>query len=378
MARPPLGVERWGKINARCASPGLWVANAWYRDSMGRRRRMQRSGRNQTIARQALDDALHETLRAHDADTTPATTLATLADVWWEAFSRGPVVESTLHSYDRQRLDIVRTIGGMRVREVTVPWLDRYFRTLDVERGPSVAKRHRVILSHMLDLALRHGAVAVNPVAQTRLPHHAKAAVVAPTLAAIEAMRDAFATSDLRLRSTGGLRDYADVLVATGARTSEVLALHWADVDLEAGAVTIRATLAPDLAGRTVRQERTKTDAGYRRLLLPDDAIATLLERRTRSASEWVFPARGGGMRSAANLRRTWRDALAGTPHEGTTPKGYRKAVATAIAAELGSEAAAQQLGHTSDATTKAHYIERLAHGPDARAVLERLRQSGE
>lgn len=378
MARPPLGIERWGTVNARRTSSGLWIANAWYRDSMGRRRRMQRSGRNQSIAKQALDDALHDTLRAHDSDTTPATSLAVLAETWWESFSRTDKAEGTFHGYDRQRQSIIATIGAMRVREVTVPWLDRYFVALDRDRGPAIAKRHRVILNHMMDLALRHGAVSANPVSQTSLPHHAKAAVEAPTMEAIEAMRSAFAASDERPRVTGGLRDFADLLVATGARTNEVLALHWDDVDLDAGTVTIRATLALDLRGHVVRQEHTKTDAGHRRLLLPSGVVAMLLERRTRAVSEWLFPARGGGMRSSGNLRRTWRDALEGTPFIGTTPRSYRKAVATAIARELGAEAAAQQLGHTSDATTRAHYIERLAHGPDARAVLERLRQSGE
>lgn len=371
--RPPLGIERWGNLNSRQVGKGKWVANTYYRDARGQRRRMERYGVTKTAALAKLEDALREGLTDTSAEVHASSTLAALIEAWWPEYLQGGPATQTVTAYRRSLDEIAAAVGEMRIREATVPWLDRYLKEIAKGRGISVARRHKVLFSHMLGYALRHGATTSNAAEDTRPPTAKAAPVLAPDAEAIDVMRAAFSAYDARPRTLPFLSDFADLLVATGARTSEVLALRWQDVDLAAGKVTISGTLI-EADGKVIRQEHPKTDAGWRRLTLTDDAIALLMARRTVSLTEWVLCARGGGVRQPSNVRRSWRTALKETAYRGTTPKGYRKAVATALAREMGADAAAQQLGHKSSSTTKAFYIERLHEGPDARAVLERLR----
>ena len=70
-------------------------------------------------------------------------------------------------------------------------------------------------------------------------------------------------------------------------------------------------------------------------------------------------------------MRRQWREALKSSAYEGITPRDFRKAVATLLRDAHGIEAAQQQLGHSSDAITRKHYVPVVSEGPDATAILE-------
>lgn len=84
-----------------------------------------------------------------------------------------------------------------------------------------------------------------------------------------------------------------------------------------------------------------------------------------------VFPSDAGTLYDPNSFGKTWRRALAGSEFEWVTPKVLRKTVATMLAKQLGSGAAAKQLGHTSDAVTLAHYIQRERPTVDYSAALE-------
>jgi integrase len=70
-------------------------------------------------------------------------------------------------------------------------------------------------------------------------------------------------------------------------------------------------------------------------------------------------------------MRSVWRDLFAGTDWAWVTQKTLRKTVATLINLELGSELAAKQLGHASDAITRKHYIEPSKVPHDQRSALD-------
>ena len=72
-------------------------------------------------------------------------------------------------------------------------------------------------------------------------------------------------------------------------------------------------------------------------------------------------------------MRRTWRQIRQETGFEWVTPHTFRKSVATLVNDEVGSEIAAQQLGHSSDEITKAYYIEKSAKAPDISELLQQF-----
>lgn len=385
MPRPPLELETWGKIR-RTTIEGKPTAIAYYRDSDGKTRKMQRQGKTGADAERTLIRAMKTRLAPAGEDLTAESTVKHAADKWLAEPERAELAIATLRRYT----DILGTIvkngfGGVRLGEATVPRVDRFLKTVTETNGPSSAKTARTLLQHVFALAVRHGAIRSNPVRDVGRIVQPKKPVIAPDVHSIREMRVLMraydATPDKRgAKRSADLGDLFDIYCATGARTAEILALRWSDVDLDSTPtrISITGTVTLDGDGKVFRQEHPKTDSSRRVLKLPQFGADVLTRRRIDSYCEWVFPSAVGTLRWPHNLRRNWREALAGTPYEEVTPRALRKAVATLIRDEMGIEAARDQLGHTSDSVTRKHYAQPLEVGPDATSALAMFDESSE
>ena len=165
-------------------------------------------------------------------------------------------------------------------------------------------------------------------------------------------------------RHTSDLADVVDLLLATGARIGEILALRWQDLDLTGPepSVTICGTLVFVKGVGLFRQEWTKTDAGFRIVILPRFAVAMLQRRRAAKSAknrDAVFCSRKDTWLYPNNVRRQWRQARQDTGLEWVTPHTFRKTVVTILDREGERDAAPAQLGHSSDEVTKTYYIEK-------------------
>ena len=97
------------------------------------------------------------------------------------------------------------------------------------------------------------------------------------------------------------------IMLATGARKSELLALNWDDIDLERGAISIHKALW-EAGGAFGLKQQPKNVASRRSIALPEDAVtrlkahkAWIRERQLASGRTWnaddlVFPASSGGL----------------------------------------------------------------------------------
>lgn len=398
MSRPRIEIGQWGKVSTKEQSSGRYRAWARYRDTDGQTRTVQAFGGSAAEAERRLRAALHDRGRAHVSELSPATDIATLAKVWLDELEHvGELAPQTIAQY---RVDVENTIcapktgiGGLLLREATTSRIDRFLKTVS-DRHPAKARRIKVILGQMLGLAARHDAIDTNPVRDVARIRSSKKTVRALTLDELEVLRrhvrlweSGAPTGDDGAQHTGrprarGLLDLVDVLLATGARIGEVLALRWSDVDLSAepATLTISGTVVR-LPGRManggglVRQGRTKTDAGYRVVKLPRFARDTLLRLSVdakATADDLVFPSSTGTLRDPHNVRRQWRDAR-GERFAWVTPHSFRRTVATLIDRESTTEDAASQLGHSGTAVTRKHYIEKATAAPDLTEVLDRL-----
>lgn len=376
MVRPPLPLETWGKIRRFTPAGGSPSAVAYYRDSAGKRRRMLRTGRTEPAAERALIAALKAATGASvDHTMTKDSTVATLAAQWYAEISEGNRKPGTMRTY-KVSLDthIIPGIGELRLYEATVPRIDRYLKALRASSGHGTGTTARVVLKGMFGLAVRHGAMQSNPVPATTTGAQRRARPVSPDKGQVIGIRSRFLEWDGMLNKrneprASRLLDACDMLIGTGMRTGELLALKWDSVDLLNATVTIRRTIATGEDGKIFVQEFPKTDDSERTLHLPPH-VSHMLTRRDRS-SEFVFPSVTGTFWSPANFRARWREALKGTEYEGVTPRAFRKLVATTLERSLGSRAAGDQLGHASDATTKAHYIEPSRLGPETQVLSD-------
>ena len=162
--------------------------------------------------------------------------------------------------------------------------------------------------------------------------------------------------------------------LATGLRQGELLALRWQDVELDAGRLHVRHTLA-NVDG-TLTLLEPKTSRSRRTVTLPDTAVSALRAHRTRqlmermlAGSRWVetghvFASTVGTPLHAATVSRAYKAALAKAGLPDSRFHDMRHATATFLLAQgMGLEDVKNQLGHSSITLTSNTYGHVLEHG---------------
>ncbi|MFI1994590.1 tyrosine-type recombinase/integrase [Actinoplanes sp. NPDC020271] len=385
MARPSLSIGTYGTIRTEELGPNRSRARTRFRDYDGRIRDVEATDTTGPAAIRKLKEKLRDRVAPNDDDITRETHIETLAKLWLEEVkAEERITPQTLDRYEISvRVSIVPAMGALRLREASVGRIDKFLRAVAQER-PAAAKSAKVVLGQMFGLAVRHGALPSNPVRDTGRLRNPRRAVVALDMDQLEKVRAAIrdwqqpTPGKSGPRPSGDLADIVDLMLATGARIGEILALRWADLDLAAdqATVTICGTIVYVRGKGFFRQEWTKSEAGFRKLVLPRFAVAMLLARKVSASDnpfDAIFASRRGTWLSPQNVRRQWRQARAEAGLEWVKPHTFRKTVATLIGNEVSADSAAAQLGHGDKAVTKKHYIEEPAVAPDSSAILERL-----
>lgn len=406
MPRQPLPIGHYGNIAAKQLADAKngqprWRASARYRDHDGTTRTIQAIGTSKANAVQRLKNSVTDRTTQTAGDITPDTRLHELAQLWIDELTiENRVSIQTIQAYrdeigpaptsaNPRPITIIDGIGNLRVREATTSRIDRFLKTIATNH-PSKARRVKAILSGMLGMAARHDAIPTNPVRETASIRRGKTDPRALTLDELQALRSrvrlwmsgAQMPEDEKPRQKGGqarnqgLLDVVDVLLATGARIGEVLALRWCDIDLAASPP--RATICGTVVrveGEGLKRQDFPKGKKPRIVLLPKFAVDTLMRLKMNAIpNEWdvIFPSDRGTLRDPHNLRRQWRDAR-GAEWAWVTPHSFRRTVATLVDREYGSKEAAAQLGHSGTAVTEKHYIAKAEEAPDLTAVLDQL-----
>ena len=129
---------------------------------------------------------------------------------------------------------ILPAVGDLRLREVTVPVVERLLASVRTNHGPGAAKSTRNVLSGILGMAVRHGRLPANPVAEAsahRTPR-SKPGPRALTAAESQQLRTLLADDPTAVRHD--LPDLVEFLLGTGVRIGEACAVQPRDVDLQA------------------------------------------------------------------------------------------------------------------------------------------------
>ncbi|KGI70251.1 tyrosine-type recombinase/integrase [Mycolicibacterium rufum] len=371
-----------GRITER-SHGGKYYATTYFRDSDGKRRRVERSSdKSAEDARRMLQRHLKDRRPPiTEQEVTDRSTLSELFELWIVAKAdQDGVSEQTVDQYRQVwARHGANQLGALRIREVDTTRAHRHVQAMG---ATTQAKRLRMILLGMMATAVRFGVITVNPIRETKpakaVPKKVVRKIPAEDLSRVRASVREYADREGPGPRPGRLLPaFVDLLVATGARPNEVLALRWSDCDLNADppTVTIRGTLIDHgrIEGKPLhRQDRRKGDAPEHTVLLPRIGVEALEQLKTYASGDGpVFANREGGWMSLANMRRSLRAALPEDLRAVITPHTFRRAVATVVRDKLGSEKAQQQLSHAKLATTEKHYLQRHTAGPDVRAVLD-------
>jgi integrase len=318
----------------------------------------------------ALRDRVHV---GAGAEITPDTKITGLAETWFAEISAQDRSPGTLRAY-RDRLDgqIIPALGNLRVRELTTGVVDRHLRAVRDKHGASLAKLCRTVLSGMAGLATRHDALEHNPVRDAGRISLGKPKRVPRALSVAET-RDlrAWLSKDDKARERD-LPDLVDMLLATGLRVGEALAVTWDAVDLAVGTVEVRGTVIRVKGRGLVIKPVPKTTAGFRTLVLSSWAVEMLRLRPAGRPDQTVFCSALGGLRDRDNAIGDLRNALNAAGFEWVTSHTFRRTVATLMdQSGLSARAAADQLGHSHPSLTQDVYYGRRIANTGAADVLE-------
>ncbi|MDN4521422.1 site-specific integrase [Mycolicibacterium austroafricanum] len=385
MGRPRLGIGTYGKITRSEVGDGRWVARTRFRDFDGVTRQVKAHGRSGAKAEAALKESLTRRQYAGGgAGLTPDSLVGKLLDCWMADVRESDRAPQTVDYYERAIEKIVRpALGSITIRECTTARVDAFLRAVP---AVSSARDARVVLRQVFSLAARYDLVPSNPVADAYRPPASRSVPRALTVDDVRELRARISRwqEEQRLgpKRAHDLVEIIDVMLGTGARIGEVLALRWQDVSGLDGdsrvTVTICGTVVTANKRGCSRQDHPKTKAGYRSVTVPSftvDALRRQQQRQIPSKEGLIFPTRLGTARWPSNVRTAWRQ-VRGDDYAWVRPHSFRKTVGTMVERELGVGAASAQLGHSGTAVTERHYIERALEAPDTSSILEKLGQT--
>jgi integrase len=188
------------------------------------------------------------------------------------------------------------------------------------KHGNATAKLCKTVLSGMLGLAARHGALDGNPLRDVATIPTNHTEVRALTVAEVGALRAGLRQWAADKNQAGryptvDMLDVVDIMLATGARIGEALAIRWQDIDLKSAkpTVTVNGTIVYIPKQGLTIQDHPKSAHLRQRYFPPAFAVEMLLRRQIGQleANPWdlMFPSAVGSLRDPNNFRKQWRSA---------------------------------------------------------------------
>lgn len=269
--------------------------------------------------------------------------LPKIIDEWWEQH-REEVSVSTqnVYVYPIRR---VKDAFPDYAAKYTPADISRYLRAFEVKDYAAQTVRIELsIIKQIFSYAVLTGDISVSPATEVKpgknLRKTKRSALTVEQEKAVEAYRG----TDWLL----GL-----MLLYTGCRRGELLALTWQDVDRDAGVIRV-AKKVNYTTGKPVLEDHLKSKNGKREIPLLDGLAAAL----PRNRIGLIFPAEDGGHMTEYAFKQRWRRYCAACGLEGITPHQFRHSYATIMyEAGVDTKTAAGFLGDT-EGTLKGVYEE--------------------
>ncbi len=282
-----------GEITQR--SPGTWQIRVFLgRDEHGKRIR-----KNETVRGKKADAERRkrEILGDLDRGIVPSVERYKLAE--WLQFWLADVIapkkeQKTFDRYEEaSRLHVVPELGNVEISKLS----PRHVQELETKllrdgMAPKGVQMVHIVLSGALKHALRMELISRDPVALVPPPSVPKTEANSPNMEQVKALIASGA-------STGHyLWPCVYLIIYTGMRRGEALALTWENLDLEGRVLRVEASLVIAKGGGIVKHP--KTESGRRTVDLDAETVAVLREHKTRQQEladqlgvqppAWVFP----------------------------------------------------------------------------------------
>ena len=286
--------------------------------------------------------------------------LANYALGWLETYKKGKIRPSSYERYQFcLQLLCKDEIAHMDIRMIRLESVQMYINRLEA-MSASTVKKQKLLLSQVLEHAVLTDVIPRNPVQGVQMPpqsHNTK--VVYPYEKDEQDKLVAAFTEEKngrpRLRYGWG----CVLILETGLRAGEALALEWSDIDEEKRTLKVTKNMVR-VDGKNTVQRTTKTASGRRTIPLNSRALEAIqyLKAQQVAGCPYMFATQTGRNLSYRNLLATMEKACeaAGVEHRGLhalrhsfASNLYARGVEVKIISKL--------LGHASVEITYNRYI---------------------
>lgn len=254
MARPKLEAGALGEISARQKEKDgnkFWAAESSMRLEDGSKKRISARGATKAAALAALHKKA-EKLRNGAAPLNSSTptvrdalkhyldNLAVLDPKDEDIRDANAVRLQTFKQYENDAVNLNAVMGDLELSALTVPLVQKRLESLmdkATGNGATRAQQAKGTLNRALDEAVRLGELATNSVLSVKLPRKGVRVVEALNQNDLQLLREIlesrFAEKRPGPKPNRSVLYAIELMLSTGCRIGEVLAIRWQDVDLE-------------------------------------------------------------------------------------------------------------------------------------------------
>ena len=286
-----------GEGNIRKRKDGRWEGRytAGYDEKTGKRLIKNVLGKTQAEVKEKLAKAVAEA-ETVDVRRADEYTLGTWLQTWYELYAKPHLRFSTAEYYRRGiEQHITPRIGNIPLKKLTGRDLQGLYKDLrehgrlrEAQKGKqpglsdSTIRGIHTMLHNALDRAVKERLIVRNPAddcVPPKIPKH-EMKLLPP-----EQIKSYLTAADQR-----GVLPMFYLELISGLRKGELVALQWADLDIENKTISVSKQAGRNNAGEP-DITRPKTENSIRKISIPQDAVDLLVaEHQKHPSSPWMFP----------------------------------------------------------------------------------------
>ena len=316
-----------------------------------------------------------------------------ISDYLWN-FKKPTIADSTFSWYlDIANVYIVPKLGRYLIKDITPNLIQRFINALSKENlSHRTIKASRDLLNQLFKHAVDTRMLAYNPVSPTKLPKQRRNGDLSGKEVKVVPQADrekimAVAQHDPRMKLA------LTVLMMTGMRTGEFLALRWKDIDFENQTIYIQNAITKEntyddngeITKKTTIIGDTKTACSVRKISVPHNVLEVIKQWRdglpgyitktcqidVLAPDAIIFPTERGKLRTYNGFRTTYRRFMDENSLHAYPLHTYRHTFATMLLEENVNPKIVQELlGHRDVETTLNTYSHVLPESLNQVATL--------
>ncbi|MGN0667251.1 MAG: tyrosine recombinase XerC [Huintestinicola sp.] len=290
-----------------------------------------------------------------------------LAEWYFENYAPVELKEGTLYNYkSAYKNHIAPAFGNVKVKDITTPRLTQFVQS--IKRHPETVRKIYVVIQSIFHRGVEQGFIRDTPCRNVILPKN-KGKKKKPVLDEEQTKRfmELLETKSCDL----DIKRMIKVLLYTGLRSGEMLALSWNDINFEDMTISIEHNLA-DVGGkhwlttpktessiRTIGMSQTLADIFREQKKYQEQLIEALGD--SFAHPEMVFTSANGNYRDRTSLGTSFRRFLKGTEFEFLTLHQLRHCNATLLLnSGVDLKVVSEHLGHCDIGVTANIYADVL------------------